>query len=126
MPSDPHTALLSIRSHNLTWSRFFPCHGNPRDLHSFPTRRSSDLGAHQNTCRSARGGRRRGSQCRNGIAGSLTVFHQDRKSTRLNSSHRCISYAVFCLKKKTYKDTGGCRQKQDETEGLLVLRHTDR
>src|SRR5437764_3202414 len=26
---------------------------------------------------------------------------QDRKSTRLNSSHRCISYAVFCLKKKT-------------------------
>src|SRR5437762_13895023 len=29
-------------------------------------------------------------------------FHRcrDRKSTRLNSSHRCISYAVFCLKKK--------------------------
>src|SRR5437764_6868924 len=26
--------------------------------------------------------------------------HEDRKSTRLNSSHRCISYAVFCLKKK--------------------------
>src|SRR5437763_9248463 len=32
-----------------------------------------------------------------------TDFHKhalDRKSTRLNSSHRCISYAVFCLKKK--------------------------
>src|SRR5437762_5072868 len=28
----------------------------------------------------------------------------DRKSTRLNSSHRCISYAVFCLKKKTASD----------------------
>src|SRR5437762_9189375 len=28
---------------------------------------------------------------------------QDRKSTRLNSSHRCISYAVFCLKKKNNK-----------------------
>src|SRR5437762_5770821 len=28
---------------------------------------------------------------------------RDRKSTRLNSSHRCISYAVFCLKKKTQK-----------------------
>src|SRR5436189_4479369 len=28
---------------------------------------------------------------------------QDRKSTRLNSSHRCISYAVFCLKKKKKK-----------------------
>src|ERR1017187_7469793 len=27
-------------------------------------------------------------------------WHIDRKSTRLNSSHRCISYAVFCLKKK--------------------------
>src|SRR5436189_1523076 len=30
----------------------------------------------------------------------------DRKSTRLNSSHRCISYAVFCLKKKTQTGTG--------------------
>src|SRR5437763_13401801 len=28
------------------------------------------------------------------------VHGADRKSTRLNSSHRCISYAVFCLKKK--------------------------
>src|SRR5437879_10333476 len=28
---------------------------------------------------------------------------RDRKSTRLNSSHRCISYAVFCLKKKKTK-----------------------
>ena len=28
------------------------------------------------------------------------VSSLDRKSTRLNSSHRCISYAVFCLKKK--------------------------
>ena len=29
-----------------------------------------------------------------------TSKSKDRKSTRLNSSHRCISYAVFCLKKK--------------------------
>src|SRR5207248_3392131 len=29
----------------------------------------------------------------------------DRKSTRLNSSHRTISYAVFCLKKKKRKET---------------------
>src|SRR5438552_13845890 len=28
---------------------------------------------------------------------------EDRKSTRLNSSHQIISYAVFCLKKKTAK-----------------------
>src|SRR5437762_4078744 len=33
----------------------------------------------------------------------LTGFLLDRKSTRLNSSHRCISYAVFCLKKKKKK-----------------------
>src|SRR5437867_13403687 len=31
----------------------------------------------------------------------LDVVYEDRKSTRLNSSHRTISYAVFCLKKKT-------------------------
>src|SRR5256885_3642837 len=30
-------------------------------------------------------------------------WDQDRKSTRLNSSHLVISYAVFCLKKKTRK-----------------------
>src|SRR5260221_780154 len=29
---------------------------------------------------------------------------QDRKSTRLNSSHTVISYAVFCLKKKPYQE----------------------
>src|SRR5437867_9044214 len=32
--------------------------------------------------------------------GRCLARHQDRKSTRLNSSHRTISYAVFCLKKK--------------------------
>src|SRR5437879_11523288 len=34
---------------------------------------------------------------------AIIFSHIDRKSTRLNSSHRCISYAVFCLKKKKYK-----------------------
>src|SRR3712207_7140320 len=33
---------------------------------------------------------------------SLTPADRDRKSTRLNSSHANISYAVFCLKKKKY------------------------
>src|SRR5437773_5789025 len=33
----------------------------------------------------------------------LTKSHADRKSTRLNSSHITISYAVFCLKKKKKK-----------------------
>src|SRR2546430_6014892 len=34
--------------------------------------------------------------------GAVQVRGQDRKSTRLNSSHSQISYAVFCLKKKKY------------------------
>src|SRR3712207_8353579 len=37
-----------------------------------------------------------------GIGIVLTGVLQDRKSTRLNSSHANISYAVFCLKKKKY------------------------
>src|SRR5437764_8024720 len=40
------------------------------------------------------------------FAATAWLFAQkspDRKSTRLNSSHRCISYAVFCLKKKKKK-----------------------
>src|SRR3712207_6933162 len=35
------------------------------------------------------------------VVWSLGAVHADRKSTRLNSSHANISYAVFCLKKKT-------------------------
>src|SRR3712207_8968624 len=34
------------------------------------------------------------------VLASETVYEGDRKSTRLNSSHANISYAVFCLKKK--------------------------
>src|SRR2546430_6570771 len=35
----------------------------------------------------------------------ISGMHTDRKSTRLNSSHSQISYAVFCLKKKKHKHT---------------------
>src|SRR5690242_21529610 len=38
------------------------------------------------------------------------VVSQDRKSTRLNSSHMSISYAVFCLKKKKNKKTQNATQ----------------
>src|SRR5437763_10613774 len=38
------------------------------------------------------------------VADSLGMT--DRKSTRLNSSHRCSSYAVFCLKKKSDNPVG--------------------
>src|SRR5438034_8755595 len=45
----------------------------------------------------------RGSQVHRGIPGIVDAVSRsdpDRKSTRLNSSHTVISYAVFCLKKK--------------------------
>src|SRR5437762_10101973 len=54
--------------------------------------------------------RRRPGAARAGGDGSIPALfrrgppHRDRKSTRLNSSHRCISYAVFCLKKKKIKN----------------------
>src|SRR5207253_11058756 len=38
-----------------------------------------------------------------GIAAAMGLILTDRKSTRLNSSHVAISYAVFCLKKKNYQ-----------------------
>src|SRR2546427_8995906 len=49
--------------------------------------------------RSPHGGRRR-PRPRGRVRAVLEPQCQDRKSTRLNSSHRQISYAVFCLKKK--------------------------
>src|SRR5205807_10087782 len=67
-------------------------------------------------CRSCHGQRRRQLQPRTakaieqsvqrptrGIQNRRSVVMQDRKSTRLNSSHLVISYAVFCLKKKFNK-----------------------
>src|SRR5438105_7730306 len=87
---------------------FYSCYVDHRDLHSFPTRRSSDLQGRSvpplgTTCtrRSRKSCRIR---CCTG-SGHRVCFIQgaspvDRKSTRLNSSHEWISYAVFCLKKK--------------------------
>src|SRR5256885_10163836 len=40
------------------------------------------------------------------IEGSDNLAYEDRKSTRLNSSHLVISYAVFCLKKKSLSPRG--------------------
>src|SRR5258708_20413389 len=37
------------------------------------------------------------------LVGEVHILDIDRKSTRLNSSHQIISYAVFCLKKKKHK-----------------------
>src|SRR5439155_18718467 len=41
---------------------------------------------------------------------------QDRKSTRLNSSHVAISYAVFCLKKKTTAKTETLRAQRQQSD----------
>src|SRR5690348_17990547 len=41
---------------------------------------------------------------------AMRKIHPDRKSTRLNSSHPSISYAVFCLKKKRKKRTSETRR----------------
>src|SRR5699024_12714292 len=90
--------FLTVSSFRL----FFYCIGHHRDLHSFPTRRSSDL--------------YKIVKCQvyfllifpfllsYGLFSykrmRVVRFQTDRKSTRLNSSHVSISYAVFCLKKK--------------------------
>src|SRR2546429_5988724 len=65
------------------WLRRRPRPGPPRARWSPRTGRTA-----QATCPASRGKRSR-----------------DRKSTRLNSSHGYISYAVFCLKKKSPRDT---------------------
>src|SRR5438132_5076450 len=99
---------------------FFHCSAPHRYLHSFPTRRSSDLcnSVEDNVC----------------ALQTLVFWHFcfdvavrcgdlrthlfqrsevqiDRKSTRLNSSHTVISYAVFCLKKKSITSTSTARVK---------------
>src|SRR4030043_867393 len=51
--------------------------------------------------RSERAGHQAGSCGRRGDIGHTRRARPDRKSTRLNSSHGYISYAVFCLKKNT-------------------------
>src|SRR5437764_10980590 len=74
------------------------------DLHSFPTRRSSDLTVPHVQANRLSGDPRQLVQRASTKCSERTILpEQDRKSTRLNSSHRCISYAVFCLKKKTAK-----------------------
>src|SRR6266478_7848200 len=81
------------------WFFFFKCYGDHRDLHSFPTRRSSDPDDGCSGAASRSVGRSR----KRAPATLLDLRRRDRKSTRLNSSHSQISYAVFCLKKKKKK-----------------------
>src|SRR5205814_9582390 len=98
---------------------------SPPPSHSFPTRRSSDLPVgvtsnwlvsreesephlksvpasigHDPGLKTLVPSRLCASCVSKLIQPRLLVYPQDRKSTRLNSSHLGISYAVFCLKKK--------------------------
>src|SRR5687768_17764577 len=82
----------------------FSCCVDRTHLHSFPTRRSSDLVQVRPAGADAREGARGRPFADREALDQRTVGRQDRqdrKSTRLNSSHGYISYAVFCLKKKT-------------------------
>src|SRR2546429_2369083 len=56
-----------------------------------------------------------------GDAGRAQLPGRDRKSTRLNSSHGYISYAVFCLKKKKYNDIPQTRDTLDGTQDTSEL-----
>src|SRR5690606_42063502 len=108
--------IMNNTIHNTLTTLFNCYHTAPRHLHSFPTRRSSDLERLQ----------LRDFRCfesadlefdpsltwivgpnASGKTSLLEAIYflghgrsLDRKSTRLNSSHVKISYAVFCLKKK--------------------------
>src|SRR6478752_9755416 len=62
--------------------------------------------------RRRRGAAQRGTGARCHRGGGRCVARPDRKSTRLNSSHGYISYAVFCLKKKKQKNNYILLQKQ--------------
>src|SRR5690606_40149986 len=103
-------------------SCFLQCYADVRDLPSFPTRRSSDLYFESQRDRigerpasisfeqvviapkpsdSAREeALQRAQDVLRRIQDGESFEQVDRKSTRLNSSHVKISYAVFCLKKK--------------------------
>src|ERR1022692_3586725 len=52
------------------------------------------------------------------------LFRSDRKSTRLNSSHLVISYAVFCLKKKIIPSHERVESSLDERRRVLTFTRT--
>src|SRR2546427_6573843 len=66
-------------------------------------------------------GHLRGQQLVGVAAGRVEAAEQDRKSTRLNSSHSQISYAVFCLKKKKKKKTNQTNKDQREYKTMKTV-----
>src|SRR5699024_12348926 len=108
----PFLCFLYYTSFSLFFS-FFQSSRHHRYLHSFPTRRSSDL-VKSSTVNSSKSSFSKVNESLsdkfsnspilsviNGPSSTMAFgIGSDRKSTRLNSSHVSISYAVFCLKKK--------------------------
>src|SRR5437868_12667278 len=103
---------------------FFSCSCDLLDLHSFPTRRSSDLlgldrlefwfeCTHSILTNNTFLTQWKENESNNNSEENYRKSHilechvlgKDRKSTRLNSSHVSISYAVFCLKKKIQRES---------------------
>src|SRR5688572_31369451 len=73
----------------------------------------TDVAAAETFCHGARG-----AGAVEGIDHEIAGLRRDRKSTRLNSSHSQISYAVFCLKKKKKK-----KHKQSKRYTKHTIKH---
>src|SRR5688500_20207208 len=86
---------ILITTNSRRYNTLLMCYDAFRDPHTFPTRRSSDLHGADLGSSGDGAGREAGQQ--------RVERRADRKSTRLNSSHLVISYAVFCLKNKKVK-----------------------
>src|SRR5437879_9903888 len=93
-PPPPTSTLFPYTT--LFRSRRIACEGCRHVVDITPSLVVVDHAAH----RQSAGDQREIDDCRDVGIGVTARGHADRKSTRLNSSHRCISYAVFCLKKK--------------------------
>src|SRR5690625_7237756 len=91
--NDPTISPLPLLSPIDSTASCFHCARLHRALHSFPTRRSSDLHPTRKTTPHTH-------HSNQPLIRARASHRTDRKSTRLNSSHVAISYAVFCLKKK--------------------------
>src|SRR5207249_9894677 len=81
---------------------FHHSHPHPH-LPSFPTRRSSDLSPAESPSLATPPAKLPLWRIFSRSSAVIAKKFSDRKSTRLNSSHVSISYAVFCLKKKKMK-----------------------
>src|SRR5438876_4116856 len=62
-------------------------------------------------------------QMRAQVDGKILPPYVDRKSTRLNSSHPSISYAVFCLKKKKKNKKNDIQYKRQQQQRVTDIRY---